>query len=140
MESNINKIINALLGLELNNGIQPSELADSLYDNNYSELDIKKTETSIIATIKFTEDFDGTSQYCTMRYHYGTDRKLYLIEEKLGKSNFKKSWCRDDVIKKYINELKNIASAECIDIQKFVSTIPKKYRSSSFLKLLKEVA
>ena len=115
----VKKTLDQLVSLHLMKGLQPSEIADAIFDQEYSDIKIEKTSDKILLIASFVEENDGDVTHHKMRYSYNSQRKLFLIEQKLGKSSYKIQWDREHEISKLLttltSQLRTLNSSESVD-------------------------
>jgi len=128
----LSKLTDRLASLYLFKGIQPSEIADAIFENNYSNVTLDRTESEIVLVASFTE-FDEVSQTeykHQIKYIYSKNKCLQVIEQRVGNKRFKVQWSRQEEIDKLVNEfvgrVQNILSKEQLGI--LLSTLPKEIR------------
>lgn len=123
----IKHTLDKLVSLHLMNGLQPSEIADAIFEKEYSDIKIEKTSTNIHLIASFVEDVDGEVVHHKMRYIYDQNKKLQIVEQKLGKASFKIQWDREQEISLLLStlssQLKTINNNESVD--RLMSDIPE---------------
>ena len=124
------QLIDKLTAIYLMQGVQPSELADAIFENPYTSMNLSKNINFIEVVLSFKELCDITHNEHTRRikYVYNHDKFLIKILEALDSQPFKVSWDRDLVIKSIIvditSRLKEIGCSSK-QIEKILSTLPK---------------
>ncbi|SFS76795.1 hypothetical protein [Paenibacillus sp. 453mf] len=107
----LKKKVEELVYLELDKGVSPIELASSIYEEDYTEVKIKRQFGNIHCSVQFfdTEFFDDRKVKHEYRYIYDCNNYLQEIHHVLNK---KKSliWSRADESAKIIKEICEIAS------------------------------
>lgn len=121
VHSNLKQELDHLITLMMTLGVQPSELADNIFLESYSQLNFYKKNSYIIADISFEENNSLT----TLRYFYNQNKELFKIEE-LSFNGTILQWDRDidklELLNKILNLLKNNYSTS--EINYFISTLP----------------
>lgn len=102
----LSQLTDRLASLYLFKGIQPSEIADTIFEKNYSSVMLDKTEKEIILVASFTEfDEDSQTNYKhQIKYIYSTNKCLQVIEQRVGNKGFKVQWSRQEEIDRLVNE------------------------------------
>lgn len=142
MNQNVNDAIQALLDLHLTKGVQPSDLADNIFDNEYSNFFIEKKGKQLLLTCSFVEDMGNATQTVTMRYAYDQNRYLTRIDQKIGSKRFSTQWCRETKLKAALEQLSRALKSAGLSqrqISKVLSTLPPDIKSA-FQSKLKLVA
>ena len=101
----ISQLIDKLASFYLYKGIQPSEIADAIFEKQYSGVKLDRTENEIILIASFTE-FDESNQTeykHQVKYVYTNNRYLQVIEQKIGNKGFKVQWSRQEEIDEYLS-------------------------------------
>lgn len=138
----LNPIIDSLSNLFIFKGIQPSELADSIFEDSYVNMISEKKMDRIEVTLTFNEKCEITGKIYThhMKYIYDDHKFLIKIQEAVNSKQFKTVWDRVSLIKSSINNLsKTLKNSDYSDnqIQKILNTIPKDFnlRNNNALKI-----
>ncbi|TMP80577.1 hypothetical protein CWB73_11130 [Pseudoalteromonas phenolica] len=106
MTYKIEKLLNKLTATYLSKGVQPSDICDLLFEKDYVDFTLEKTNDAIVMSVSFVEVDDESFVKQTMRYTYDIERNLQLIEQKSGRSRFKVQWSRHTALQEIITELK----------------------------------
>ncbi len=107
MKQPVNIAINALVALHLTKGVQPSELTDNIFDDEYKTFSIEKnSDNTVTLSLSYEEQGDESIQTVTCRYTYDTNRTLLLIQQKLGSGRRSTLWCRHDAINAAVENLR----------------------------------
>lgn len=132
----ITKLLNKLVAIHITKGVQPSDLADAIFEKDYSTIEVKRKSEGIQVIVTFCDsDFDDITN--KMKYIYDKSKYLQSIEQKVGSSRYKKQWNRSDNINKLIRQLKPLLknNSSLKNIEDFFQDIPKKEKLSIFSKL-----
>lgn len=127
MNISIDKAIQNLLDLHLTRGVQPSELADNLFDSEYTEFGLSKKNSCLILDLAYVEEIEGGSQKISMRYTYNAERYLNRIEQKIGSGKFSTQWCRDTEVTKAVMLVKDCLFQQGLSsasVSKILATLP----------------
>ncbi|ENV01920.1 MULTISPECIES: hypothetical protein [Acinetobacter] len=133
MNQVIKEITDSLINLYMFKGIQPSELADSIFEDCYLGMTTKKSADNIEVVISFTEACEITSKMYThhMKYIYNKECFLLKIEEAINSKGYKSIWDRASLVKYKIEalseKLKELAYKEA-QIKEILNTIPPKFK------------
>lgn len=92
----IQTLLDKLIATALTKGVQPSELADALFEDDYCELHIKKSNGIVCMDVIFSDYSEDGISTCTMRYSYNADKTLMRIEQKINRGKFKIQWDRSE--------------------------------------------
>lgn len=128
MKPKLNAPISRLLSLHLTKGVQPSDLVENLFDNEYTGFNIQKKNNALILDLVYLESIEEDSQKITMRYEYTHDRYLLVIKQKIGSNKFTVQWCRSEAIKAAIADFRAAASRSRVPlktIEKALLTLPE---------------
>ncbi|MDT3721527.1 hypothetical protein [Pseudomonas oryzihabitans] len=124
----IKAIIEELTTLHVVKGVQPSELVDSIFEENYLESSFQKTTKGYVFKLSFTEKEDLSDQYqvIEMRYTYNKDRHLVLIQQKIGSKRLVTQWDRQVAIEERVSKLKTLLleSKSHQSVAKILATLP----------------
>lgn len=127
----IKAIIEELTTLHVVKGVQPSELVDSIFEENYLESSFKKTAEGYVFKLSFREKEDLSDQYqmIEMRYTYNKDRHLVLIQQKLGSRRLVTQWDRQAAIEERVSKLKTLLleSKSHQSVSKILATLPSEF-------------
>lgn len=99
-------LVDKLLSTALTKGVQPSDLADALFEKSYREMKISKLNGSINLEISFSDETEEGESLCVMRYIYRTDNTLVRVEQKVNKGKFRVQWDRSMDIEATIAQIK----------------------------------
>lgn len=117
-------ILDKLLATYLSKGVQPSDIADTMFEEHYIDLDIKKTSTSLVMTYSFEEPDDSDqSTRISMKYTYNKSMYLQEISQKIGKGRYKVQWNRSNDLRVTANELVLAVSGDD-QLDKVVQSLP----------------
>lgn len=124
----ISQLIDKLASFYLYKGIQPSEIADAIFEKQYSSVKLDRTENEIILIASFTE-FDESNQTeykHQVKYVYTNNRYLQVIEQKIGNKGFKVQWSRQEEIDKLLNEFSCLVQPVLpkVQLETIISTLP----------------
>lgn len=86
--------LDELTALHLFNGVQPSDLADAMYESPYLEFKTSKDDEHLTVELSFIDECEETVNIVKMKYVYSLDRKLQRIDQKIGSKKFAEQWCR----------------------------------------------
>ncbi len=127
--------IGLLLDLLLTDGVSPSDLANNIFLEEYSEIVFHKDKEMVIAELIFIEN--GTKEV-KMVYSYDGHMKVQRIEEYIN-SNKKLLWDRSMREQELINEIIDLmkTSYTVAQIDKFISTLPDFLRTKMKCELIK---
>ncbi|MEB5930114.1 hypothetical protein [Acinetobacter schindleri] len=108
-DAETNRLIDKLMALYLTKGVQPSELADAIFEESYVNMISQKTNGLIEVTLSFHEKCEETFKYHvhSMKYVYNLDCFLIQIEESIDSNNFKLVWSRDSSAQIIIRDIQN---------------------------------
>lgn len=125
--TDINKIIEKLTSLYLFKGIQPSEIADAIFENQYSSIKLDRTGKEVILIATFSEFDESTEYKHQMKYVYSNNKCLKMIEQRVGNRAFKVQWSRQEEIDGLLNEFVTRIYPFLSEVQlnRVLSTLPK---------------
>lgn len=104
-------LVDELSTLHVTRGVQPSELIDNLFEDDYVESSARKTSQGLVFELTFQEaDDDGSSNKVTMRYTYDLSRHLVLVEQKVAAKRFAIQWDRTRAVQERLAKLEALLS------------------------------
>ena len=107
----IQGLLNKISDLHLTFGVQPNELVEAAFNENYGSFEIRKNATCLLLLMTFYE-YDGNDKsIIKMRYSYSLDKRLIRVEQKIDNSQYKKQWDRIECMDNFIKELASELSA-----------------------------
>ena len=102
----IKSLIDKIINLNIAKGIQPAELSEAIFDNEYSSIDIKKQYEHILVIVSFIDSSDENAiSRHSMKYTYNEEKYLLQIEEKINNKNYKVVWNRNHVLESLYADL-----------------------------------
>ena len=126
----IKTLVDELTTLHVTRGVQPSDLVDNLFEDDYVESAARKTSTGVVFEITYLEsDEDGASSKISMRYTYDRNRYLLLVEQKVATKKFIIQWDRTQTVQERLSKLEALL-AEKLPQEKvamILSTMPQDY-------------
>jgi len=130
IKPDVKALIDQLIAIHLNKGVQPSDISGNIFEDNYRTVEIMRCSGSVKMTVSFCEFEDSADQSIVhMRYTYSPDKTLMQIEQKVGRKPFKIQWDRrqsiKDLICKIAQELKQINDPTEVDTA--MRTIPNEF-------------
>ncbi|MBY8946314.1 hypothetical protein J1G35_10595 [Pseudomonas sp. SH10-3B] len=138
MKNIMDEAIQGLLNLHLTKGVQPSDLSNNLFDQEYVDFNIKKKNGALILDLSYMEETDELPQKISMRYTYNSDRYLVLIEQKIGTKKFNVQWCRLSAVAIAIRNVTDILAGAGISpavIGSILETLPNDLKESIVVRL-----
>lgn len=134
------QLIDKLTAIYLMQGVQPSELADSIFEDPYTSMSLIKNINFVEVELSFKELCDITQREHTrkIKYIYSNDKFLVKILEAMDSQPFKISWDREQVINSIIVDIKNrLKDIGCSpkQIEKILTTLPNPSQISEKPKL-----
>jgi hypothetical protein len=127
INNKISQLIDNITTLYLAKGVQPSELAEAVFNDNYKSLEIKKKAGKIQLFVDFVEEDNLGRSLIKMRYTYDEKQRLLCIEQKINTSRYISQWDRRETMEGYMTQLeqefKALNSADVVD--KVLKSLPK---------------
>jgi hypothetical protein len=123
-------LVDELSTLYVTRGVQPSELIDNLFDEDYVESSARKTPQGLVFELTFQEaDDDGSPSKVTMRYTYDLSRHLVLVEQKVAAKRFAIQWDRTRAVQERLAKLEALLSNRLPQesVAAILSTMPQDY-------------
>lgn len=123
-------LVDELSTLHVTRGVQPSELIDNLFDEDYVESSARKTPQGLVFELTFQEaDDDGSPSKVTMRYTYDLSRHLVLVEQKVAAKRFAIQWDRTRAVQERLAKLEALLSNRLPQesVAAILSTMPQDY-------------
>ena len=123
------QLIDKLTAIYLMQGVQPSELADAIFEDPYTSMSLIKNINFIEVVLSFRELCDITHREHTRRikYIYNHDKFLIKTLEAMDSQPFRVSWDREQVINSINVNIKNrLKDIGCSSkqIEKILTTLP----------------
>lgn len=137
--NDVNQLIDKLASLYLYKGIQPSEIADAIFEKNYSSLVLEKIEDEIVLIACFSEVDDDAQAIFNhkLKYVYSADKTLQMVEQRVGNKAAKIQWSRkaelDRLIDEFVNLVKPVLHQE--QIKSILTTLPRELQPQVEVKL-----
>lgn len=125
VNGDIKKEIDDLINLMLTDGVQPTDLADNIFDEAYISIKYKKFNGQIIGNVTFEEEVDSRKISTTLRYFYNASKQVIKIEEVINRRRTI-LWDREqqerEKLLKIICLMEEYHTEE--QIEKFINTLP----------------
>jgi len=131
VDDKIKVLINKLTSIHLTPGVQPSEISDAIFEDEYKHIELKKKNGVVQMTVKFI-DYDGNLEIpVIMRYTYNLNKVLLLVEQKVDRCSFKVQWDRDKEIDSLLTEISRrlLELNNELEVDRVMNTIPKDLRT-----------
>lgn len=122
--------LDRLLDLMLTSGVQPSDLVDNIFLNEYNSISYKKHEQNIIGKLVFEEKEGDITTTITMKYTYDSEKRICRIEEEVdGRTLI--LWDRSNTETELINDILNIMDKKYSgdEVNKFIMSLPEQLKS-----------
>ncbi|MEK4324696.1 hypothetical protein MKX70_02270 [Paenibacillus sp. FSL R7-0312] len=128
--------IDELIHLLLTDGVQPSDLTDNIFLDDYSNISYRRQNQMIIGELVFREEMFNKLVETKLRYYYSLDKKLLRIDEETYKGT-NVIWDRDTTEANILDELLVLLnkSYEQEQISRFLSTLPSNLKTKIEKKL-----
>ncbi|ENM5839202.1 hypothetical protein NTE16_003412, partial [Vibrio mimicus] len=125
-----------LIATYLSQGIRPSDIADTIFEDNYLDLNISKKNKQLIMTFTF-EEFDDVDQKIlnSMRYTYDEQQLLVRVEQKIGRGRYTVQWDRHEDLTNILKELLSLVPAGA-SRERVISTLPQYLRAYTISQLV----
>ncbi|MDI3390981.1 hypothetical protein QLG10_00885 [Pseudomonas sp. V98_8] len=126
----IKLLVDELSTLHVTRGVQPSELIDNLFEDDYIESSARKTSQGLVFELTFQEvDDDGSPNRVTMRYTYDLSRHLVLVEQKVAAKRFSIQWDRARAVQERLGKLDALLAERLPQerVAAILSTMPQDY-------------
>ncbi len=125
-----------LIATYLSQGIRPSDIADTIFEDNYLDLNISKKNKQLIMTFTF-EEFDDVDQKIlnNMRYTYDEQQLLVRVEQKIGRGRYTVQWDRHEDLTNILKELLSLVPAGA-SRERVISTLPQYLRAYTISQLV----
>ncbi|MDH0745258.1 hypothetical protein N5D61_02730 [Pseudomonas sp. GD03842] len=106
MKEGVNIAVNALMALYVTKGVQPSELIDNIFDDEYRTVSSKRnSDQTVTFTLSYIDQGAESIQTVESRYTYDADRILLLVEQKVGAGRYSTQWSRKEATARAIENL-----------------------------------
>lgn len=126
----IKTLVDELTTLHVTRGVQPSELVDNLFEDEYVESSARKTKAGLVFELTFMETVEEEAPVkVTMRYTYDHKRHLVLVEQKVAAKRFNVQWDRARAVQERIEKLEVLLSSKFPQAQvaQILATMPEDY-------------
>lgn len=130
MTNKLNELLDKLTAHYLYKGIQPSDLADNVFDEEYISMSVKTNKIGVCVDLVYFNIDETTLEKVKIirRYQYNNERFIQTIEEfSNSKLPAKTLWCREqfykDTIANIVSELKK-QKLKPHAISKILNTLP----------------
>lgn len=126
----IKMLVDELSTLHATRGVQPNELIDNLFEDDYVESSARKNSQGIVFELNFLEpDDNGLPSKVGMRYTYDWSRNLVLVEQKVAAKRFSIQWDRAYAVQERLGKIEALLGDELPreKVAAILSTIPKDY-------------
>ncbi len=130
VNNNIKSLIDELTATHLTPGVQPSEIADAVFEDNYKSIESENKNGIVQMAVTFLDHDNEGATSVIMRYTYNPGRVLMRVEQKVGKRPFKTQWDREQAIDSLLTKISNNLSKinSVVDVQQAMDTIPCELR------------
>jgi hypothetical protein len=130
VNNKIKSLIDELTATHLTPGVQPSEIADAIFEDNYKSIESENKNGIISMSVTFMDCDDEGSTSIIVRYTYNPDRVLMRVEQKVGKRPFKIQWDREQAIESLLTQISNhLAKLNSdVNVQQVMDTVPSELR------------
>ncbi|WP_299513682.1 hypothetical protein [uncultured Rummeliibacillus sp.] len=126
MKNNIlqNKL-DSLVKLYLTTGVQPSDLADNIFLENYKQISFLKHNGLLVGEIVYEENYNGSLIDTKLRYFYKDKQVITIEEEFLDTKTI--IWDRKETTSKLLQEIISIltSSYSAQEIDAFINSLPE---------------
>lgn len=126
----IKMLVDELSTLYVTRGVQPSELIDNLFEDDYVESSARKNSQGLVFELNFLEpDDNGLPSKVGMRYTYDWSRNLVLVEQKVAAKRFSIQWDRAYAVQERLGKIEALLGDELPreKVAAILSTIPEDY-------------
>lgn len=123
-------LVDELSTLHVTRGVQPSELIDNLFEEDYVESSARKTSQGLVFELTFREaNDDGAPSKVIMRYTYDLNRHLLLVEQKVATKRFSVQWDRAHAVKERLDKLNTLLADQLPreTVTEILATMPEDY-------------
>ncbi|EHZ2646394.1 TPA: hypothetical protein ACN33E_004250 [Vibrio parahaemolyticus] len=125
LSKEVKVLTDKLIATYLAVGVQPSDIADTVFEDNYIEMSLSKKNKQLIMTFTFEEfDEEGQQILNSMRYTYSEAKQLNRVEQKVGKGRFKVQWDRYDDLMSILSELLSLVPSKAAR-ESLIETLPQ---------------
>jgi len=130
VNNKIKSLIDELTATHLTIGVQPSEIADAVFEDNYKSIESENKNGMITMSVLFWDRDDESSTSVIVRYTYNPNRVLMRVEQKVGNRPFKTQWDREQAIDSLLTEISNhLAKLNSdVNVQRAMDTVPSELR------------
>ncbi|EJB1785768.1 MULTISPECIES: hypothetical protein [Vibrio] len=124
LSNQTNKVLEKLVATYLSKGVQPSDIVDTMFEEHYVDMNIKKSSDSLVMTYSFEEVDDNDQINCiSMKYTYSKSMYLQSVEQKVGKGRYKVQWDRSEDLKTTVKKLIQLTGSED-NLNQIIKTVP----------------
>lgn len=98
------KKIKELSTLIESKGVQPSDLAEAIFDDDYKSINVVRGDNDIQVVVTFLDnEYSGIVN--KIKYHYNLKKVLQKIDQKIGAGKYKEQWSRAKTVDVRVREL-----------------------------------
>lgn len=121
----VQKKLDTLISIMLTDGVQPSDLADNIFCEEYKSINFRRCGQQIIGELVFIEQNGQKKINVSLRYFYNVNKKVMRIEEEIS-GKVKILWDRNAKETELINEVVSILKTHYNkqQLRKFLATLP----------------
>ena len=130
VNNKIKSLIDELTATHLIQGVQPSEIAEAIFEDSYQTIGITNKNGIVQMSVTFIDRDDEGATPVIMRYTYSPAKTLMRVEQKVGRHPLKVQWDREKAIDSLITKISNQLAMLNSDVvvQQAIDTIPKELR------------
>ena len=131
VDDKIKELINKLTLIYLTPGVQPSEISDAIFEDEYKQIDLQKKNGEIKMSVTFLDYDREFPVTVVMRYTYNLNNILLLVEQKVDRCPFKVQWDRDKEIDSLLTEISRrlLELNNDLEVERVMNTIPDVLRT-----------
>lgn len=130
VSNKIKSLIDELTATHLTLGVQPSEIANAIFEDNYKSIESDNKNGIVQMSVTFLDHDEEGAIPIVMRYTYNQGKVLMRVEQKVGKRQFKSQWDREQAIDSLLTKISNhLAKLNSeVEAQQTMDTIPMELR------------
>lgn len=127
----IKTILDQLVEIKMSKGVQPSDLAQAIFDKEYTETKVVKSASDVVLSLKYIDKTEDSTQEINMRYHYSLDGYLQEIYESIAQRPMALQWSRTERYKELTNSIvfQLTTEGEIETVSSFIKSLPEDIRS-----------
>ncbi|EGR1514203.1 hypothetical protein D6089_20475 [Vibrio vulnificus] len=124
----IMKEINKIISFCMVKGVQPSELAASIFESEYHHIESYKEGDKVVFVLSFIDRSEDDVSNIKMKYVYNESQQLISVNQKVNSGPYKIQWDRNQTLTDMLKSLAQMAPGDTALIDKLKDAIPNEFK------------